>query len=114
MACVTAPVAGSTCVPAWTATVSIRISDTSPDPLAPGIVQRLATHDGADRLAKELDRQPRARNRRGDRDVAVRDRGAHRVAVATARHPPDRTPAVQDRLSAQRDDGRVGQGQTDE
>src|SRR5262245_30802934 len=114
MAGVTAPVPGSTRVPAWTATVSIRISDTSPDLLPRGIVQRLPADDGGDGLAEELDGQARAGRGRGDRDVAVRDRRADRVAVAAARHPADRTPIVQDRLAAEGNHRRVGQGEAGE
>src|SRR5215831_11042122 len=112
MAGVTAPVPGSTRVPAWTATVSIRISDTSPDLLTPGIVQRLPADDSDDGLAEELHGQVRAGPGRGDRDVAVRDGCADRVAVAAARHPADRKPVVHDRLAAERDHARVGQGET--
>src|SRR5436309_1878956 len=114
MAGVTAPVPGSTWAPAWIATVSIRISSTSPDLPAPGIVQRLAAHDGRDRFAEELHRQTRARRGRSNRDVAVRDRRADRVAVAPAGHPADRTPFGQDRLAPERDHARIGQGEADE
>src|SRR3989442_13747564 len=98
MAGVTAPVPGSTCVPAWTATVSIRISDTSPDLLPPGIVQRLPAHGGGDRVAEQLDRQACPRRGRGDGDVAVRDRRAHRVPVAAPRHAAHPAAPGHDRL----------------
>src|SRR5262245_24639741 len=111
---VTAPVAGSTCKPAWIATVSIRISATSPDPLSFRIVQRLAAHRGRHRVAEHVDRQPRSRRGRGDRDVAVGDRRADRVAVAAARHAPDRAALAENRLAADHDRGRIGQGQTDQ
>src|SRR5712691_12831048 len=114
MACVTAPVPGSTCVPAWTATVSIRISDTSLDLLTPGIVQRLAAHGGGYRIAEELDRKARPLRGRGHRDVAVRDRRADRIAISPAGHPAERAALGQNRLPAERDRGRIGQGEADE
>src|SRR5438445_13824066 len=90
MACVTAPVPGSTWVPAWTATVSIRISDTSPDLLPSGIVQRLAAHGRGDRVAEKVDRQARLRRGRADGEVGVGDRCAEGVAGAAARRAADR------------------------
>src|SRR6185503_10845377 len=111
---VTAPVPGSTCKPAWTATVSIRISATSPDPLSFRIVQRLAAHRGRHRVAEHLDRQARSRCGRGDRDIAVGDRRADGVAVAAARHAADRAALAEDRLAADHDGGWIGQGEADQ
>src|SRR6476620_1317281 len=85
-------------------------SPLGPDALALGVEERLRRDLALDPAAEDLDLYRGPRLVLG-RQVGVGDRALDGVAVAAARHPADDLAADADRLVAERDRARVGEGE---
>ena len=73
------------------------------------VEQRLLDHDALNPVAEHVDGHLGPRRRDLDRQVPVRDRGAHRVTEPSGRHPSHHLVAHPHRLAAERDGARVGE-----